>query len=154
MLKVNARNNDLTIIDVIDAMSNINIKSKLFYPGFNTWFNSVFKEGLVNQTRDIISVRDKRYDTLLGFCLIKHGHESKICNLSPLIDGVGMTQTLLDVSLFYFTNDYTIDVPVRSETEKLHRKLNTLGFEKLTINLSQDNVPQITYIRPKNIGWV
>ena len=57
--------------------------------------------------RDVISVRDKRYNTLLGFAMVKIGDENKICNLSPLIDGVGVTQALLDSALLYFSKDFS-----------------------------------------------
>ena len=104
---------------------------------------------------DIVeSVRDKRYGTLLGFALLKIGTENKICNLSPLVDGVGMTQAILDASLLYYNRDFTIDVPITPETIKLHSKLHSLGFEALHHGLSKDHVSQITYIKDRNLGWI
>lgn len=154
MLKISASNSDHRILDEIEALSDRALKSRLFYPGFQDWFDNKFKPGLEDGTRTIISLRDKRYDTLLGFSLLKNDRESKICNLSPLIDGVGITQALLDVSLFYFSSDFTIDVPINSETARLHEKLKVLNFDRLTQSTSYDNIEQITYIFPRNISWL
>lgn len=154
MLKISASNDDAEIYSQIESLSETAIRSRLFYPGFGEWFTNTFKPGLETGERSIISLRDKRYGTLLGFTLLKEGYENKICNLSPLVDGVGITQTLLDVSLFYFSKDFTIDVPINTETNRLHQKLNTLGFERLTETVSQDQTPQITYIYPRNISWI
>lgn len=153
MLKLTLKNEDLSAIDDIVRLSGKSIKSKVFYPGFDTWLHTKFLPGL-GHDRDIVTCRDKRYDTLIGFALLKRGEENKLCNLSPLIDGVGITQVLLDTCHFYFDQDYTIDVPLLEETRKLHDKLNQLGFELLQQNTSQDLTIQKTYIKAKNIGWI
>lgn len=154
MLKISASNTDSDALGQIESLTEHSIRSKLFYPGFGSWFSNVFKPGIESGERSIISLRDKRYGTLLGFSLLKSGEENKICNLSPLIDGVGITQALLDVSLFYFDKDFTIDVPLNPETEKLHQKLKTLSFDRLAETMSSDNTKQITYIFPRNISWL
>ena len=86
--------------------------------------------------------------------MLKIGDENKICNLSPLVDGVGMTQAILDSALLYYSHDFTIDVPITPETIKLHSKLHSLGFETLHHGLSKDHVSQITYIKDRNLGWI
>lgn len=154
MLKLTITNNDPYIGSEIAQLSNTQVKSRLYYPGFDHWFSKQFIPGLSNGERDVISVRDKRYETLVGFCLLKKGVENKICNLSPLLDGVGITQVLLDSSLMYFNNDFTIDVPLRTDTIKLHHKLKSLGFVVSCENQSSDHTTQLTYIKPQNIGWV
>ena len=130
------------------------VKSRVYYPGFGIWFNDVFAPSYINGDRDVITVRDKRYGTLLGFALLKIGAENKICNLSPLVDGVGMTQAILDSALLYYNRDFTIDVPITPETIKLHSKLHSLGFETLHHGLSKDHVSQITYIKDRNLSWI
>lgn len=65
-----------------------------------------------------------------------------------------MTQAILDASLLYYSDDFTIDVPITPETIKLHSKLNTLGFEVLGHGLSKDHVRQITYIKDRNLSWI
>lgn len=154
MLKLSISNNDKYIAEEITQLTKSQVKSRIYYPGFDLWLASRFMPGLRTGERDVISIRDKRYETLVGFCLLKRGDENKICNLSPLLDGVGMTQALLDSALLYFNKDFTIDVPIRDETFKLHRKLNELGFEILTHGLSNDLSPQITYVKPRNLGWI
>lgn len=154
MLKISATNNDPEIYSQIELLSETAIRSRLFYPGFSGWLANTFKPGLDKGERSIISLRDKRYETLLGFSLLKNGEENKICNLSPLVDGVGITQTLLDVSLFYFSEDFIIDVPVNPETVRLHEKLKALNFDRLSQSMSSDNTKQITYIFPRNITWL
>ena len=99
-------------------------------------------------------MRDKRYGTLLGFALLKVGDENKVCNLSPLVDGVGMTQALLDSALLYFSKDFSIDVPLISGTIKLHSKLKELGFEVVSSGYSNDRTEQMTYMKDRNIGWI
>lgn len=154
MLKLSISNNDKYITDEIARMSKSQVKSRIYYPGFDLWLTTRFMPGLRTGERDVISVRDKKYDTLIGFCLVKKGKENKICNLSPLLDGVGLTQTLLDSALLYFNKDFTIDVPLREETFKLHQKLKQLGFEILEHGVSNDLSPQVTYIKPRNLGWI
>lgn len=153
MLKLTLKNDDVSAIDDIVRLSSRSIKSKVFYPGFDTWLHTKFLPGL-GTDRDIVTCRDKRYDTIVGFALLKVGQENKLCNLSPLIDGVGITQVLLDTCHFYFEKDYIIDVPLLDETKRLHQKLNQLGFEVLQENISQDMTIQKTYIKARNIGWI
>lgn len=142
------------MLDELIHLNQQQVKSRVYYPGFGSWFDNVFAPSYLQGDRDVISVRDKRYGTLLGFALLKVGNENKICNLSPLVDGVGMTQAILDASLLYYTKDFTIDVPITPETIKLHSKLNTLGFEVMEHGFSKDHVKQITYIKDRNIGWI
>lgn len=42
-------------------------------PGFSYWFDQVFIPSYNVGDRDVITVRDKRYGTLLGFALLKVG---------------------------------------------------------------------------------
>lgn len=71
-----------------------------------------------------------------------------------MVDGVGITQALLDSSHFYFEKDYIIDVPILDETVRLHEKLKQLGFEIYKYGISNDGTNQITYAKVKNIGWI
>ena len=154
MIKLSIVNRENDILDELMHLNKQQVKSRVYYPGFGIWFNDVFTPSYINGDRDVITVRDKRYGTLLGFALLKIGDENKICNLSPLVDGVGMSQAILDASLLYYSKDFTIDVPITPETLKLHSKLNTLGFEVLEHGLSKDHVSQITYIKDRNLGWI
>ena len=154
MIKLSIVNRENDILDELIHLNQQQVKSRVYYPGFETWFDNVFTPSYLQGDRDVISVRDKRYGTLLGFALLKVGNENKICNLSPLVDGVGMSQAILDASLLYYNKDFTIDVPITPETVKLHDKLNTLGFERIEQTLSKDHVNQITYIKDRNIGWI
>ena len=154
MIKLSIVNRENNILDELIHLNQQQVKSRVYYPGFGTWFNDVFTPSYLQGDRDVISVRDKRYGTLLGFALLKVGDENKICNLSPLVDGVGMTQAILDASLLYYNKDFTIDVPITTETVKLHDKLNTLGFEVLGHGLSKDHVSQITHIKDRNLSWI
>ena len=150
MIKLSIVNRENDILDELMHLNKQQVKSRVYYPGFGIWFNDVFTPSYINGDRDVITVRDKRYGTLLGFALLKIGDENKICNLSPLVDGVGMTQAILDASLLYYSKDFTIT----PETVKLHSKLNTLGFEVLEHGLSKDHVRQITYIKDRNLSWI
>ena len=154
MIKLSIVNREKDILDELIHLNKQPVKSRVYYPGFGLWFNNVFAPSYLDGGRDVITVRDKRYGTLLGFALLKIGTENKICNLSPLVDGVGMTQAILDSALLYYNRDFTIDVPITSETIKLHSKLHSLGFEALHHGLSKDHVSQITYIKDRNLGWI
>lgn len=154
MLKLSLRNREENIIQELRQLRKPQIKSKDYYPGYDLWFENRFMPSYLVGERDVISLRDKKYNTLLGFCLLKVGDENKICNLSPLVDGVGITQTLLDSTVHYFNKDYTIDVPLLNDTVKLHQKLKQLGFEILSSGFSNDRTAQITYIKPKNLTWI
>ena len=154
MIKLSIVNRENDILDELMHLNKQQVKSRVYYPGFGIWFNDVFAPSYINGDRDVITVRDKRYGTLLGFALLKIGAENKICNLSPLVDGVGMIQAILDSALLYYNRDFTIDVPITSETIKLHSKLHSLGFEALHHGLSKDHVSQITYIKDRNLGWI
>ena len=154
MIKLSIVNREDNILDELIHLNQQQVKSRVYYPGFSYWFDQVFIPSYNVGDRDVITVRDKRYGTLLGFALLKVGAENKICNLSPLVDGVGMTQTILDSALLYYNRDFTIDVPITPETIKLHSKLHSLGFETLHHGLSKDHVSQITYIKDRNLGWI
>ena len=154
MIKLSIVNREDNILDELIHLNQQQVKSRVYYPGFGYWFDQVFIPSYNVGDRDVITVRDKRYGTLLGFALLKVGAENKICNLSPLVDGVGMTQAILDSALLYYNRDFTIDVPITSETIKLHSKLHSLGFEALHHGLSKDHVSQITYIKDRNLGWI
>ena len=65
-----------------------------------------------------------------------------------------LTLLMLYSALLYYNRDFTIDVPITSETIKLHSKLHSLGFETLHHGLSKDHVSQITYIKDRNLGWI
>ena len=154
LIKLSIVNRENDILDELMHLNNRQVKSRVYYPGFSYWFDQVFIPSYNVGDRDVITVRDKRYGTLLGFALLKVGAENKICNLSPLVDGVGMTQAILDSALLYYNRDFTIDVPITPETIKLHSKLHSLGFEALHHGLSKDHVSQITYIKDRNLGWI
>ncbi len=154
MIKLSIVNREDNILDELIHLNQQQVKSRVYYPGFSYWFDQVFIPSYNVGDRDVITVRDKRYGTLLGFALLKVGVENKICNLSPLVDGVGMTQAILDSALLYYSRDFTIDVPITPETIKLHSKLHSLGFEALYRGLSKDHVSQITYIKDRNLGWI
>ena len=154
MIKLSIVNREDNILDELIHLNQQQVKSRVYYPGFSYWFDQVFIPSYNVGDRDVITVRDKRYGTLLGFALLKVGAENKICNLSPLVDGVGMMQAILDSALLYYNRDFTIDVPITSETIKLHSKLHSLGFEALHHGLSKDHVSQITYIKDRNLGWI
>lgn len=154
MIKLSIVNREDNILDELIHLNQQQVKSRVYYPGFSYWFDQVFIPSYNVGDRDVITVRDKRYGTLLGFALLKVGAENKICNLSPLVDGVGMTQAILDSALLYYNRDFTIDVPITPETIKLHSKLHSLGFEALHHGLSKDHVSQITYIKDRNLGWI
>ena len=154
MIKLSIVNREDNILDELIHLNQQQVKSRVYYPGFSYWFDQVFIPSYNVGDRDVITVRDKRYGTLLGFALLKVGAENKICNLSPLVDGVGMTQAILDSALLYYNRDFTIDVPITLETIKLHSKLHSLGFEALHHGLSKDHVSQITYIKDRNLGWI
>lgn len=153
MIRTTIRNRDESVIDTILNNQSF-IKSRLFYPDFNDWFHSTFMPQYQEGVRDVISVRCKTYNTLLGFSLIKYGKEAKICNLSPMLDGAGITQAMLDSSLFFLDGEFTIDVPLNKDTAKLSTKLLHLGFDKLDLNLSKDNTIQQTYVKHSNLKWV
>ena len=116
LIKLSIVNRENDILDELMHLNNRQVKSRVYYPGFSYWFDQVFIPSYNVGDRDVITVRDKRYGTLLGFALLKVGAETKRCNLSPLVDGVGMTQTILDSALLYYNRDFTIDV-------RLHLKL-------------------------------
>ena len=153
MLKTTIRNNDDQVIDAILNNESF-IKSRNFYPGFDQWFRNRFIPEYQIGVRDIISVRCKTYKTLLGFSLIKYGKDAKICNLSPMVDGVGITQAMLDSSLFYIDGEFTIDVPLINDTERLNDKLIHLGFDKVMVGLSNDNTLQQTFVKHANLKWI
>lgn len=153
MLKTTIRNKDEQVIDAILNNGSF-IKSRNFYPGFDKWFLNRFMPEYQEGGRDIISVRCKTYNTLLGFSLIKYGDDSKICNLSPMVDGVGITQAMLDSSLFFLEGQFTIDVPLLTDTARLSDKLVRLGFDKLMVGLSNDNTIQQTFIKHTNLKWI
>ena len=154
MLKLNIKNRENDILDEIIRTTQLQVKSRVYYPGFDEWLHNRFMPSYLIGGRDVISVRDKRYGTLLGFALMKIGEENKICNLSPLVDGVGMTQALLDSALIYFSKDFSIDVPLIGDTIKLHSKLKQLGFEVVSSGFSNDRTAQVTYVKDRNIGWI
>lgn len=153
MLKTSIRNQDDRVIESILNNESF-VKSRNFYPGFDKWFRSKFMPEYQKGVRDVISVRCKTYGTLLGFSLVKYGKDSKICNLSPMVDGIGITQAMLDSSLFYLDGEFTIDVPLTADTERLNAKLIHLGFDKLVVGLSNDNIMQQTFVKHSNLKWI
>lgn len=76
MIKLNLSTEDLGVITQVQGLSNLTVKSKFFYSGFDNWFTNKFIPG-IGKDREIISCRDKRYDTLVGFTLLKTGIEIK-----------------------------------------------------------------------------
>lgn len=145
---------DSSIASELSNLTERQILSRGYYSGYTQWFENTFLPGLVTGEREIISLRDKEYDTLMGFALLKRGVENKLCTISPLVGGLGITQAILDTSLFYFDRDFKIDVPLNDRTVKLHSRLKTLGFEIYEHGFSTDNTPQVTYVKPLNISWI
>lgn len=153
MLKLSIRNGDIDCIQSVISLPGRTIKSKQYYKGFDQWLLGKVIPN-IGIDRDVISCRCKKYDTLLGFAVIKYGNENKLCNLSPMVDGVGLTQALLESSHLFFTSDYSIDVPLINDTTRLRDKLLSMGFDQLDTNISNDNTNQITYKKARNICWI
>lgn len=153
MLKTSIYINSDNAIDIIKNQSNV-ISSK-YYKGYHNWLYNKFIPNYEKGECSIITAHDKTYKTLVGFALIKHNkEENKLCNLSPLLDGVGITQLLLETTDFILPDDYYIDVPVNLQANRLTKKLIENGYENVLQNLSKDNTIQNRLYKPRNIKWV
>lgn len=153
MLKTKIEHNHPDSLNLINQINNKSIKSSEYYQGYNQWFRDKFTPSFINGDSSIVTVHCKMYNTMLGFALLKHdSNECKISNLSPLVDGVGITQALLDSVEFIIPNDYDIYIP--EQAIDLISKVKNLGFHHINMNLSNDNTKQHKFSKPKNISWI
>lgn len=153
MLKTTVYINSSNSLEIIQR--NLDVISSRYYTGYKEWLKNKFIPSYKNGNSSIITAHDKTYNTLVGFALLKHNEEeNKLCNLSPLLDGVGVTQLLLESVDFVLPNDYYIDVPVNDKANKLTDKLVSNGYESIEQNYSKDNTLQTRLYRPRNIQWI
>lgn len=152
MLKVVIEHNRDGILDMVLGVHKSSIISANLYSGYNEWFNAKFVPSFKIGASSIISVHDKKHGTLLGFSLVKHSDEFKISNLSPLVDGVGMSQCLLDGVEFFMDKDYDIYIP--EQAEALISRVKALGFHYVGSDLSKDLTKQHRFTKPRNISWI
>lgn len=152
MLKVHIEHNRPDALQLIERVNNSSIKSSHYYPDYDQWFKHKFIPNHLQGKASIITTHCKTYDTLLGFCLLKHDGEVKISNLSPLVDGVGVTQCLLDGCEFVFNQDYDIYIP--EQALALIEKVKVLGFHHVEMGLSNDQTKQHKFTKPRNISWI
>ncbi len=153
MLKTSIYVNSHNAVDVIKNQSNV-ISAK-YYKGYHDWLNKKFIPNYEKGLCSIITAHDKTYKTLVGFALLKHNsEENKLCNLSPLLDGVGITQLLLESVDFVLPNDYYVDVPINIQANKLSDKLLKNGYESIHVNLSSDSTLQNRLYKPRYIQWI
>lgn len=153
MLKTKIEHNHDDALNNINLINNKSIKSSEYYKGYNTWFNEKFIPSYINKESSIVTIHCKTYNTMLGFALLKHDlSECKISNLSPLVDGVGITQALLDSCEFILDKDYDIYIP--DQAIDLISKVKNLGFHHINMNISNDNTKQHKFSKPKNISWI
>lgn len=153
MLRTSIYVNSSNAIEIIKNQSNV-ISAK-YYKGYHEWLNNKFIPNYEKGNCSIITAHDKTYKTLVGFALVKHDEEeNKLCNLSPLLDGVGITQLLLETVDFVLPNDYYVDVPINQQADRLSEKLIKNGYENVLQNLSKDNTMQNRLYKPRNIKWV
>lgn len=153
MLRTSIYVNSSNSIEIIKNQSNV-ISAK-YYKGYHEWLNNKFIPNYEKGNCSIITAHDKTYKTLVGFALVKHDEEeNKLCNLSPLLDGVGITQLLLESVDFVLPNDYYVDVPINQQADRLSEKLIKNGYENVLQNLSKDNTMQNRLYKPRNIKWV
>lgn len=127
MLKIKIEHNHPNSLSLINDVNKKSIKSSEYYKGYNTWYTDKFIPSYLK-------------------------NESKISNLSPLIDGVGITQALLDSCEFIISNDYDIYIP--DQAKNLIEKVKKLGFHHIDTNFSNDNTKQHKFSKPKNISWI
>lgn len=153
MLKIKIEHNHPNSLSLINDVNKKSIKSSEYYKGYNTWYTDKFIPSYLKNESSIITTYCKTYKTMIGFALVKHDlNESKISNLSPLIDGVGITQALLDSCEFIISNDYDIYIP--DQAKNLIEKVKKLGFHHIDTNFSNDNTKQHKFSKPKNISWI
>lgn len=152
MLKTTILHNATGVLDELSGVKRSAVKSSHYYAGYNRWFEDTFKPAFIQGQSSVVSCYCKTYQTLIGFALLKHNEEVKISNLSPLVDGVGITQTLLDACDFIFCKDYDIYVP--EGAVDLAAKLKALGFHYVDTNLSKDLTNQLKFTKPRNISWI
>ncbi len=152
MLKTHIVHNHPHALQLIEQVRTRSIKSSHYYPEYNQWFKHKFTPNYFQDKASIITIHCKTYDTLLGFCLLKHAGEVKISNLSPLVDGVGVTQCLLDGCEFVLDQDYDIYIP--DQALALIQKVKALGFHHVEVGLSNDLTRQHKFTKPRNISWI
>lgn len=152
MLKLNIQHNAEMALELINGVSHSSIKSHHYYHGYREWFINKFSPAYREGKASILTTHCKTYNTLLGFCLLKHDEEVKISNLSPLVDGVGITQSLLDSCEFVLDKDYDIYIP--DQASDLISKVKVLGFHHVEVGLSKDLTQQHKFSKPKNISWI
>lgn len=152
MLKLILRNDSENAVNLI---SNVNgtVKSEHYYSGYSDWLRHKFIPSYQRGDSSILTAHCKTYNTLLGFALLKHDTEEfKISNLSPLVDGIGITQALLEGSDFTLTGDYKINIPL--EAVNLIKRVKELKFELLEQSYSNDQTKQLTFIKARNLQWI
>lgn len=152
MLKTTILHNATGVLDELSLVKRNAVKSSHYYAGYNRWFEDTFKPAYDRGQTSVLTCYCKTYQTLIGFALLKHHEEIKISNLSPLVDGVGVTQALLDASDFIFCKDYDIYVP--DGANDLIAKLKGLGFHYDGVSLSKDLTSQLKFSKPRNISWL
>lgn len=153
MLRTTLQHNAKGALDLIQNVKAKSIKSSHYYEGYSDWLINKFIPSYNSGNSSIITTHCKCYDTLIGFCLLKHdSQEVKISNLSPLVDGVGITQSLLDGCEFVLDRDYDIYVP--SQASDLLDKLQRIGFHHVEQCVSTDGTFQHKLTKPRNISWL
>lgn len=153
MLKVTMQHNAPNALGLIEQVHIASIKSSHYYSGYAKWFADKFVPSYSAGGSSILSAHCKEYNTLIGFCLLKHEpDEVKISNLSPLINGVGVAQCLLEGCDLILAKDYDIHVPAQATA--LLNKLENLGFDKVSSCLSSDGTVQYKLSKARNISWI
>lgn len=66
MLKLNIKNRENDILDEIIRTTQLQVRSRVYYPGFDEWLHNRFMSPYLVGGWDVISVRDKRYEQKLG----------------------------------------------------------------------------------------
>lgn len=129
------------------------VKSAHYYRDYNKWLVNKFIPSWESGNSTILTAHCKVYNGLVGFALLKHDKEEvKISNLSPLIDGVGVTQALLDAADFTLDKDYSINIPM--DATALIDRVKQLKFELLGKTCSKDQTEQLTFIKQRNLKWL
>lgn len=150
MLKLAVKTN---VENAVSLIGRKDVKSAHYYSAYADWLDNRFIPSYHNGESTIVTAHCKTYDTVVGFALLKHNSEEvKISNLSPLVDGVGVSQALLDSVDFVLNSDYDIYIPVGAD--RLIRKVKQLGFHHVEEGISGDGCVQHHFTKPRNITWI